>query len=89
MSNIFKTILSDNQHGFRKTKSTLTNLMTFYTDLLHSVSNGVQVDAVYTDIKKAFDTININILIDKLIIIGVRDPILLWLNLTYLTEFNK
>jgi|UniRef100_A0A2S2QTS6 hypothetical protein len=41
-------------------------------------SNGIQVEAVYTDIKKAFDTVNINILIDKLKVIGVHDPILSW-----------
>jgi hypothetical protein len=85
ISYIFKTILSDNQHGFRKTKSTLTNLMTSYSDLLHLVIKGVQVDAIYTDIKKAFDTVNIDILINKLNFIGVRDPILSWFK-SYLSD---
>lgn len=52
--------------------------MIFYSDLAQSISNGVQVDVVYTDIKKAFDTIHFNILINKLEIIGFRDPILSW-----------
>jgi hypothetical protein len=67
-----------------KKKSTLTNLMTFYSDLLHSVS--IQDDAVYTDMKKEFDTVNIDILINKLNVISVRDPILSWFKKLYLSD---
>jgi hypothetical protein len=59
--------------------------MIYYYDLVQSVSNGVQIDAIYTDIKKAFDTINIDILINKLGIIGVSDPILSWFK-SYLSD---
>lgn len=38
------------------------------------ITNGVQIDEVYTDIKKAFDTIYFNIIINKLNIIDIRDP---------------
>lgn len=56
--NIFKYILVNNQHCFQKSKSTLTNCMVYYSDLVYSISNGIQVNAVYTDIKKAFDVVN-------------------------------
>lgn len=76
MSNIFKYVLVNNQHGFHKSTSTLTSLMVYYSDLVHSISNGIQVDAVYIDFKKAFDTVNINILINKFKIMGAHDLIL-------------
>jgi len=54
---------------------TLSNLIIWYSDLVKSVSNGIQVNAIYTDIKKAFDTVDNNILIYKLRVIGGQ-----WLN---------
>jgi hypothetical protein len=44
----------------------MTNLLRFYTNILEIVETGGQIDAVYSDLKKAFDSININILIKKL-----------------------
>lgn len=38
----------------------------------------IQVDAIYTDIKKAFDTVDNNILINKLKLMEVNSPILSW-----------
>jgi len=34
----------------------------FYSDLISTVESGGQVDAVYTALKKTFDTVSINIL---------------------------
>jgi len=44
------------------------------------IEKGGQVDAIYTDISKAFDTINHSVLIRKLELIGVNSPMLNWLS---------
>lgn len=58
------------QHGFCKAKSTITNLLIIYTDLVATVQEKGQVDAIYTDLRKAFDSVNHNILILKLSKLG-------------------
>lgn len=50
--------LSNSQHGFQKSKSTTTNFLIFYTDLVLIVQYKGQVDATYTDLRKAFDRVN-------------------------------
>lgn len=66
------------QHGFLKGKSTVTNLILFNDFLTNSMSNGKQVDVIYTDYSKAFDKINHKILIIKLNNIGIRGDLLRW-----------
>jgi len=70
--------LSNRQHGFQKSKLTVTNLLTFYTDLVSIVQKKGQVYAVYTDLRKAFDSVDYNILIHKLSYLGVANPMLPW-----------
>lgn len=72
-------IIVDNQHGFRRNKSTITNLLQFQTFLSDALSNGSNVDVIYTNFTKAFDKINHHILFAKLKQIGVCDPFLSWL----------
>lgn len=72
-------IIVDNQHGFRRNKSTITNLLQFQTFLSDAPSNGSNVDVMYTDVTKAFDKINHHILFANLKQIGVCDPFLSWL----------
>lgn len=59
-------IFNQHQHGFRKGRSTATNLFEV-TQLIHdSFSNGHQVDIIYFDISRAFDKLNHRILAQKL-----------------------
>ncbi|KAG7297157.1 hypothetical protein JYU34_020130 [Plutella xylostella] len=62
--------LSDCQHGFRPGRSTNSNLLSFMSRVVPSVDAGVQVDAAYFDFKKAFDTVDNDILLTKLAAIG-------------------
>jgi len=48
------------------------------------MENGSQVDAVFTDFEKAFDTVDHGLLIDILDGLGIVNPLLSWLN-SYLT----
>lgn len=62
----FEPLLSVNQHGFVKGRSTLTNLFTFTDRIVHSLNFYNQVDVIFTDLSKAFDILDHDILIDKL-----------------------
>lgn len=76
----FKHILSSTQHGFVKGKSTVTNLLVYQHSLLNSMEDHYQVDSVYTDFSKAFDRLNISILVRKMEAIGLGGGLLLWLS---------
>jgi hypothetical protein len=62
----FNNIISDNQHGFRYAKSSIINLLVYYTNIVSIVSKGRQVYAVYTDIIKTLDSVDLAILLKKL-----------------------
>lgn len=68
--------LSDAQHGFRPGRSTATNLINFMVQVVPAVDSGVQVDAAYFDFKKAFDTVDNDILLRKLAKIGCTLPLI-------------
>lgn len=51
-------IIPHQQHGFRKGKSTTTNLLTFSNFVDTQLAAGLQVDAIYVDFSKAFDTVS-------------------------------
>src|SRR5699024_5614596 len=71
--------LINQQHGFCKNKSTLSNLLEYYSFLNESFSKNSQVDVIYTDYAKAFDRVNHDILILKLSKLGFRQSTVGWL----------
>jgi hypothetical protein len=54
---IFKNILIPQQHGFRCNISTLINLINFKHFILPPFSNDSQIDTIFTDFEKAFNSI--------------------------------
>lgn len=58
-----KKVIGTSQHGFRKGKACLTNLIAFYNE---AKSLGRAVDVVYLYCSKGFNTISHNNLIDRL-----------------------
>ncbi|KAK4825062.1 LOW QUALITY PROTEIN: hypothetical protein QYF61_023066 [Mycteria americana] len=66
------------QHGFRKGRSCLTNLISFYDKATHLMDEGKAVDVVYLDSSKAFDTVSHSILLEKLAAHGLDGCTLRW-----------
>jgi len=44
----------------------MTNPLVYYINLVSLINKGIQVDAVYTDIREAFGSVNLSILVKKL-----------------------
>ena len=65
-------ILYDKQFGFRKGHSTSHAIITLVDKVSKSLDKGKIVGGVYLDIRKAFDSISHQILLDKLHKIGIR-----------------
>lgn len=71
-------ILSNCQFGFRKGKCTSDAVLELVNDGLEAVDAGRVMISVFIDLKKAFDTVNHNILISKMYSMGFRGTILNW-----------
>jgi len=63
-------IIIDSQHGFRPGKSTITSRISFTTYKLNSFKANSQVDTIFTDFKKAFDSVDHALLIATLDSLG-------------------
>ena len=50
-------LLSDCQYGFRKHRSTVLQLLDVLEDWTSALDDNYQVDAIYFDFAKAFDTV--------------------------------
>lgn len=61
-----KNKITQYQHGFMKGRSTTTNLFCITQTISDAIDNNSQVDVIYTDLSKAFDRLNHNILLLKL-----------------------
>lgn len=68
----YSNIISDKQHGFRCTKSAITN----YEQLVSVVNKDIQVNSVW----RAFDSVDLqSILVKKLeCVSGISEPVLKW-----------
>jgi len=67
------------RHGFMKDRSCLTNLISFYDQVTHLVDEGKPVDVIYLDFRKAFDTVPLSILLEKLAAHGLDGCTLRWI----------
>ncbi|XP_051168814.1 uncharacterized protein LOC127286432 [Leptopilina boulardi] len=63
-------LIIDEQHGFMRRRSVLTNLTLFTNFVASHIGKGLQVDVIYTDFAKAFDKVDHAILVSKLEALG-------------------
>ena len=71
-------LLSKQQFGFRKHHSTNHAVITLINQISAALDCGKAVVGCYIDLKKAFDTVNHRILIEKMQRYGIRGHILDW-----------
>ena len=71
-------ILSDQQFGFRKKLSTEMALLSAIDRITKAIEDKKHTIGLFIDLKKAFDTVNIRILLAKLNVYGIRGNALSW-----------
>lgn len=82
---IDKKILCDEQHGFRKGRSTQSAILGFLNELYDSLNNNNKCLGVFMDLSKAFDLVDHALLLEKLSKYGFRGKLGDWLS-SYLSN---
>ena len=82
----FAPYLCDNQYGFRKLHSTEHAILELVDRITNDLDQGQPSLAIFLDLSKAFDTLDLNILLYKLKFYGIGDTALKWFK-SYL--FNR
>ena len=78
-------LLNIHQYGFRKNHSTTYLTLDMFDKIFDSKSKGNTPALIFLDIKKAFDTVDHKILIDKLKFYGLDGTVILWVK-NYLSD---
>ena len=73
-----ENFLSPDQGGFRKGCSTTATIADLTDDIFTNVNRGRTTLAAFIDLKKAFDTVNFDILLCKLNEAGIRGSVFQW-----------
>jgi len=73
-----KLLIANSQHGFRKGRSCLSNLLSFLDKVTGSVDSGDSIDVVFLDFAKAFDKVPHRRLLLKLESHGISGKLLQW-----------
>ena len=69
----------DSQHGFRSGRSTVTQLLEQFESIIEAFELNSNIDIIMLDYAKAFDKINISILLHKLKNLGIGGNLGKWL----------
>ena len=80
-----ENILYADRYGFQPQRSTIDAIAKFTSNIALSTENKDTTMAVFLDLSKAFDTIDHNILLDKLNYYGIRGLALEWFR-NYLSD---
>ena len=83
-----ENFLSPDQGGFRKGCSTTATIADLTDDIFTNVNRGRTTLAAFIDLKKAFDTVNFDILLCKLNEAGIRGSVFQWC-LSYLLSRSQ
>ena len=72
--------LTEHQFGFSKGRSCVTQLLVTINEWMSFLDDNIPVDAIYLDLRKAFDTVPHKHLINKLKGYGIKGKLLDWIN---------
>ena len=81
-------IINNSQYGFRAGHSTLHALINATENLYQSLDNNLHTLGIFTDFSKAFDTVNHNILCEKLQHYGIHGNLLMLIK-NYLSDRSQ
>lgn len=73
-------LFNNGQHGFRKGRSCLSQLLAHQEFVLDSLEEGGNVDVVYLDFAKAFDKVDHGVLLHKLSSLGIKGNLGMWIH---------
>ena len=71
--------MDEGQHGCRPNRSTLTQLSYQYDTILEMLLDGQNVDILYLDFEKAFDKVDLGLLLIKIEKLGIKGKLGAWL----------
>ena len=66
------SLLSENQYGFRKKKNSIQAATLLYKKIEENWESKAKTNCIFVDFRKAFDSVDHNILLEKLYHIGIR-----------------
>lgn len=72
-------IIPSNQHGFLPRRSCATNLIQFFNQVTDAVNKRIPVDVIYFDVRKAFDLVPHDKLLEKLYHFGIQGNLWKWI----------
>jgi len=75
-----ENLIHENQYGFRRNFSCVTQLATANHDILRHIDKGYFIDAVVLDFSKVFDVIDHHILVNKMILLKINPCIIRWVS---------
>ena len=75
----FNKILSCRQHGFRAGRSCLSQQLSHFDKIYWGLLEDCDTDALYLDFSKAFDKVDIRLLLEKLRRYGFNQSLVSWI----------
>ena len=72
-------LFNNSQHGFRRQRSCLSQLLSHFEKVLSKLEADENVDVIYLDFAKAFDKVDHNILLQKLRSLGIHGKLYDWI----------
>ena len=72
-------LLSEDQHGARSGRSTITQLLEQHHMVLDLLLEGKNVDCIYLDFPKAYDLVDLSVLLIKIKNMGIQGNLLRWI----------
>ena len=71
-------LFSNKQYGFLPGRSTVLQLLKVLDEWTDALDQGLAIEAIYMDFKKAFDSVPHRRLLYKMEALGIKDPVLSW-----------